>query len=797
MLVALLAFAVAGGMCVPPVVNASSSPAQLLPRVARTLAEWDFNRDGDLEGWQPNTHLTRVGVRDGALLCRGSGPDPILELRRPIEFRTSPWQMVEVRLRADRDGTAELFWSNTDQGRYGGFTQAKSTRFSVVGDGQWRTYQVLPFWHPEDRIIRLRIDLYDGANFALDSFCVREIATSDGEAISRFDFTKSFQGWQPLSGLVARPDRRGLVIRSLGDSGWLLSPPMRVAARSNNVVSLRMAVDGGRHATLWFATEQDHGLKTLPFRVFPDNRRHWYNIEMHASKGWRGEVVALGLRPSDSKTAKATLESLEVGDRTHGPPEVRMVSFGFDNALVRAGRTESLNVVIINAGAAAATNVSARLSLPREIGTAEGTQPEQRVGFLGPYQTTNLTWKVAGRGPFSGDAVLELRAAGAEKSSRPGEHARPVRTGVPLRFTFPARLPPSRVVPAPNPVKGPYEVGVYYFPGWHSDNQWRPIRPFPERKPALGWYREGDPEVADWHIKWAVDHGITFFAYDWYWSRGARQLEHALHDGYLRSRYRHMLKFCLLWANHNPPGTSSREDCLAVTKHWISNYFTVPEYLKHNGKPVVIIFSPDRLRADMGSAAVRSAFDAMRAECNAAGLDGLYLAACIGDTGQARQAADEGYDAVTAYNWPDLGLPAGQLAAPYASLINAYRSHWESLLHEAFLPLILPVNGGWDSRPWHGDNNIVRYGRTPGLFKQHLRDARRVLDAHKQRDALPGIILIEAWNEWGEGSYIEPHSEFGFGYLDAIRQVFTRAPVQHDDVIPADVGLGPYDVRQP
>lgn len=54
--------------------------------------------------------------------------------------------------------------------------------------------------------------------------------------------------------------------------------------------------------------------------------------------------------------------------------------------------------------------------------------------------------------------------------------------------------------------------------------------------------------------------------------------------------------------------------------------------------------------------------------------------------------------------------------------------------------------------------------------------------------------MIEAWNEWGEGSYIEPHQEFGFGYLDAVRDVFTAAPPPHTDFTPADVGLGPYDL---
>jgi hypothetical protein len=56
------------------------------------------------------------------------------------------------------------------------------------------------------------------------------------------------------------------------------------------------------------------------------------------------------------------------------------------------------------------------------------------------------------------------------------------------------------------------------------------------------------------------------------------------------------------------------------------------------------------------------------------------------------------------------------------------------------------------------------------------------------------MVLVEAWNEWGEGSYIEPQQEYGFGDLDAIRGVLTDASKPHEDVTPADVDLGPYDV---
>ncbi|MCS6862383.1 MAG: glycoside hydrolase family 99-like domain-containing protein, partial [Abditibacteriales bacterium] len=296
--------------------------------------------------------------------------------------------------------------------------------------------------------------------------------------------------------------------------------------------------------------------------------------------------------------------------------------------------------------------------------------------------------------------------------------------------------------------------------------------------------------------------GVTFFAYDWYWSQGARHLEHALHDGYFKAKYRHLLKFCLLWANHNARGTSSLEDCIAVTRYWIENYFRCPEYLTIDGKPVVIIFSTHRLTEDLGSAKVKEAFEAMRAECRRAGLKGLYLIACVGSAGHARQAAEEGYDAVTAYNWPGLNMKSGEKWASFDDLIVGYRRNWEHIVEQSPIPLMLPICGGWDSRPWHGENALVRFGRNPENFKRHLQDAKRLLEQYgtqgtqgaKGRPAVLPIVLMEAWNEWGEGSYLEPHKEFGFGYLDAIREVFTDAPKTHEDVTPADVGLGPYDV---
>ena len=160
------------------------------------VVTWAFDRAGDLEGWRPNGHLADVAVNNGELRCRAVGSDPILELTAPVEFAATPWQFIEVRLKADHDGVAEIFWSNTREGRYGGFSQDKTTRFAVTGDNAWHTYRLFPFWHAERRIVRLRFDLYDGTMFALDALRIGALEPPPAAARPEFVFTNGAAGWQ-------------------------------------------------------------------------------------------------------------------------------------------------------------------------------------------------------------------------------------------------------------------------------------------------------------------------------------------------------------------------------------------------------------------------------------------------------------------------------------------------------------------------------------------------------------------------------------------------------------------------
>ena len=66
-------------------------------------------------------------------------------------------------------------------------------------------------------------------------------------------------------------------------------------------------------------------------------------------------------------------------------------------------------------------------------------------------------------------------------------------------------------------------------------------------------------------------------------------------------------------------------------------------------------------------------------------------------------------------------------------------------------------------------------GNTPAAFKEALTRARAFLDT---QPADRRILTINAWNEWTEGSYLEPDTEHRMAYLEAVRKVFGAATVK-------------------
>ena len=362
-------------------------------------------------------------------------------------------------------------------------------------------------------------------------------------------------------------------------------------------------------------------------------------------------------------------------------------------------------------------------------------------------------------------------------------------------------------VPVPIPAKTKYTLLTHYCALWKEGTHygWKKIEPYPERQPLLGWYNEGTPEVADWHIKFMVEHGISGVIYCWYRSNidapATSSLSHALDDGLLKARYLSMIKFGIMWENGCAQGVASTEDLMKnVLPLWIDNYFSHPSYLRINGKPVLYIWKTAKLRGQLGgSEAVRAALNAMRAECRRCGLGGLYIVGCVQsqDKVALEALANEGWDASSAYGnghqQPAKVLNSGDyVCAPVEGFIEQQESLWKFKRHLNLLPDITVAMMGWDPRPWQKDG-FYWSENTPKKFRELCLRAKAVMDSSATSGPEKNTLVFCCWNEFGEGHYIEPTRGYGFAYLDAIHDVFCEGPKEHVDIIPEDIGRGPLD----
>jgi hypothetical protein len=80
---------------------------------------------------------------------------------------------------------------------------------------------------------------------------------------------------------------------------------------------------------------------------------------------------------------------------------------------------------------------------------------------------------------------------------------------------------------------------------------------------------------------------------------------------------------------------------------------------------------------------------------------------------------------------------------------------------------------GWDNNARFPAGTVrpAAMNSTPEKFEKVLRRAKAWCDKNTAPGA-PKLITINAWNEWTEGSYLEPDTHFKYGYLEAIKRVF-------------------------
>ena len=370
-------------------------------------------------------------------------------------------------------------------------------------------------------------------------------------------------------------------------------------------------------------------------------------------------------------------------------------------------------------------------------------------------------------------------------------------------------------------------VAVYYFPNYHPGDprnesfkgegwsEWELVKQARPRFPrhdqpklsAWGYEDESDPKVMEKKIKAAADHNVDAFIFDWYYYDDGPFLNRCLDHGYLHASNRDRVKFALMWANHDwtdihpyrrgtppvtlYPGKVSPESFEKICDHIIEVYFHQPTYWRVAGKPYFSFYDLSKLVENFGSVKeTRAALDRFREKAVASGLPGIHLNAVSwgrpilpGEKTPANMPSlvhKLGFDSVTSYVWIHHVHPK-HLQTDYNRIRDLYNRYWDRAVSEFGVPYFPNVSMGWDSSPRAHQSDLFDdsgypfmntiSGNSPERFKEALQIAHKRL---VEQNWGPRILTINSWNEWTEGSYIEPDAINGMKYLEAIRDVFEK-----------------------
>jgi len=266
------------------------------------------------------------------------------------------------------------------------------------------------------------------------------------------------------------------------------------------------------------------------------------------------------------------------------------------------------------------------------------------------------------------------------------------------------------------------------------------------------------------------------------------------------------MKFSLMWANHDwldlhpsthgkpqklmYPGQITPQTWDKMTDYIIAKYFKHPSYWIIEGCPYFSIYDLGNFLASFGSLdnAAKAIAD-FRAKTKKAGFKDLNINAVVwGNTvlPSEKTIVDPevlvkslGFNSVTDYTWihhvPLHNFPTNA----YDSVKNVYFDYALSASKKFDVPYYPNVSMGWDSSPRTNQENPwgnfgypytpIIVGNTPKAFKNALIEAKEFMDEHLGKTK---ILTINSWNEWTEGSYLEPDTVNKLGYLEAIKQVF-------------------------
>lgn len=306
----------------------------------------------------------------------------------------------------------------------------------------------------------------------------------------------------------------------------------------------------------------------------------------------------------------------------------------------------------------------------------------------------------------------------------------------------------------------------------------------------LGYYDLRVPEVREEQAKLAKEAGIEGFCFWHYWFNGERLLDRVFSE--IVESGKPDFPFCLCWANHSwyrknwdptKPNIMLMEQTYPGVEDYTNHFnsmlkaFKDARYIRVDGKPVFGVYKP----LDIPNLDVF--FKTWNKLAKENGIPGFYFFGFTFEETQIDAIKNAGFDSVvfdymlSTYREHEgafinkvirkvrekIGLPNIFEYLEYARLVIK-----QVVVRDDLHPCIIP---NYDHSPRSGNKFIIIHNSLPKYFGDLCSSVFLKL---KKRRGEENLVFVKAWNEWGEGNYMEPDLKYGHGYISALKKALER-----------------------
>lgn len=291
-----------------------------------------------------------------------------------------------------------------------------------------------------------------------------------------------------------------------------------------------------------------------------------------------------------------------------------------------------------------------------------------------------------------------------------------------------------------------------------------------------GFYDLRIPEIMIEQAKLAKNYGITGFNFYYYWFDGKILMNKPFE---ILLEYKEIdIDFCITWANENWTRTwdASENEVLIAQKHSnkdsikflqsLFKFFDDKRYIYIDGKPLLIIYRCDIIPN------IKETVLLWREEIKKAGYKGIYL--ICAQTHGIKDPIKYGFDA--AIEFPPHNVFDSEYKIDKQLLNNNFNGNifdYEKIVNDqikkdrpkykCFETLML----SWDNTARKQNFSNICANFSLEKYKEWLSNIVHNTYSNKNFNDNEKLVFINAWNEWAEGTHLEPDRKFGYNYLES------------------------------